>query len=67
MHGFLDVVVGSVIGALIALAEFYYGPPLDAYMHSSSWVAVLIAALVVIVLVRIHPEPVDDCPCFDDS
>jgi dihydrosphingosine 1-phosphate phosphatase len=67
MHGFIDVVVGSVLGATISLIEFYYGPPLDQYMHSSSWVAPLIAALVVIVLVRVHPEPVDDCPCFDDS
>ncbi|KAI3538482.1 PAP2 superfamily protein [Colletotrichum abscissum] len=67
MHGFIDVIVGSVLGAAISLVEFHYGPPLDAYMHSSSWWAPVIAALVVIVLVRIHPEPADDCPCFDDS
>ncbi|KAF4452494.1 hypothetical protein F53441_4699 [Fusarium austroafricanum] len=67
MHGFLDVIVGSIMGAAISLLEFYYGPPLDEYMHSSSWVAPLVAALIILVLVRIHPEPADDCPCYDDS
>jgi dihydrosphingosine 1-phosphate phosphatase len=67
MHGFLDVVIGSIFGAVISIFEFYYGPPLDAYMHSSSWWAPVIAGIVIVVLVRIHPEPADDCPCFDDS
>jgi dihydrosphingosine 1-phosphate phosphatase len=67
MHGFVDVFLGSTIGAIISLVEFYYGPALDAFMHGSSWVAPAIAALIIIVLVRIHPEPADDCPCFDDS
>lgn len=67
MHGFLDVIVGSIIGAGLGLLEFYYGPSFDAYMHSSSWVAPFVAGLVVIAMVRIHPEPADDCPCFDDS
>ncbi|KAM5362983.1 hypothetical protein ACJZ2D_012257 [Fusarium nematophilum] len=67
MHGFLDVIVGSIMGAAISLIEFYYGPPLDEYMHSSSWAAPLVAGIIILVLVRIHPEPADDCPCFDDS
>jgi dihydrosphingosine 1-phosphate phosphatase len=67
MHGFLDVIIGSIMGAGISLIEFYYGPPLDAYMHASPWYAPSIAALIIIVLVRIHPEPADDCPCVDDS
>ena len=67
MHGFMDVIVGSVMGAVIGWLEFVYGPPLDEYMHSSSWAAPALAAVIVIILVRIHPEPADDCPCFDDS
>lgn len=67
MHGFSDVIVGSVVGAAIGLVEFYHGPSFDAYMHSSSWIAPVIAGLIVIIFVRIHPEPADDCPCFDDS
>lgn len=67
MHGFLDVIIGSILGVGISLVEFYYGPALDAYMHTCTWVAPAIAGIVIIILVRIHPEPADDCPCFDDS
>lgn len=67
MHGFADVIVGSVLGALISLVEFYYAPLFEASLHASGWAAPLTVAVIVIILVRIHPEPVDDCPCFDDS
>lgn len=67
MHGFADVIVGSVLGAIISLIEFYYAPIFETSLHASGWAAPLTVALIVIILVRIHPEPVDDCPCFDDS
>ncbi|KAH8883416.1 PAP2-domain-containing protein [Thozetella sp. PMI_491] len=67
MHGFLDVIFGSLLGAVISLVEFYYAPLLEDWMQSSLWGYPLIVALLIIVLVRIHPEPADDCPCFDDS
>ncbi|KLU81020.1 long-chain base protein 3 [Magnaporthiopsis poae ATCC 64411] len=46
MHGFLDVIVGSAMGAVISFVEFYCGPILVATMHESSWRAPLIVALV---------------------
>lgn len=67
MHGFLDVIIGSILGTVISLLEFSLGPPLDEYMHTSSWWAPVLAGIVIVILVRIHPEPADDCPCFDDS
>ncbi|KAK1834573.1 hypothetical protein QBC39DRAFT_18746 [Podospora conica] len=67
MHGFFDVVIGSLLGVLIGVLEFYYAPIIEATMNSSSYLAPLTVALIVFVLVRIHPEPADDCPCFDDS
>lgn len=67
MHGFLDVIVGSAMGAAISLVEFYYGPPFNTYLHASGWFAPFLLGLTIIILVRVHPEPVDDCPCFDDS
>lgn len=67
MHGFLDVIVGSIIGAGISVIECVYGADIDRYMYSSSWLAPATLALIIIVLIRIHPEPADDCPCFDDS
>ncbi|KAI1364933.1 PAP2-domain-containing protein [Xylaria arbuscula] len=67
MHGFVDVVIGSIMGAVITLVEFHYGPPLDLYFQQNDWATILAAVLTIIVLVRVHPEPADDCPCFDDS
>ena len=67
MHGFLDVIVGSVLGAAISVVQYGYGELLDNYVHSGSLKNILIIVLIILVLVRIHPEPADDCPCFDDS
>jgi membrane-associated phospholipid phosphatase len=67
MHGFVDVILGSIIGAVISIIECVYGPGIDEFLHSSSWLAPASVALVIIILIRIHPEPADDCPCFDDS
>jgi hypothetical protein len=67
MHGFFDVIVGSIIGAIISFVECIYGPEIDTFLYRSSWMAPATVALVIIILIRIHPEPADDCPCFDDS
>ncbi|KAK2627990.1 hypothetical protein QTJ16_002636 [Diplocarpon rosae] len=67
MHGFIDVIVGSIMGAGISAIECMYGAEIDRTLHSSSWAAPALVALAIFCLIRIHPEPADDCPCFDDS
>ena len=67
MHGFFDVCVGATIGALLSIIECTYGEGFDRFIYTGSIQAPLIVLLVILVLVRIHPEPADDCPCFDDS
>ncbi|KAJ6144710.1 Dihydrosphingosine 1-phosphate phosphatase [Penicillium chermesinum] len=67
MHGMLDVVIGCILGALIGLAQYLLGPAFDDYLLYTSWKGVIWVPVVILVLVRIHPEPADDCPCFDDS
>jgi hypothetical protein len=67
MHGFIDVLIGSLMGAAFSIIECVYGPAIDSYLHNSTWRAPFLVAVVIIILVRIHPEPADDCPCFDDS
>ena len=67
MHGFFDVIIGSIIGAFISIIECVYGSSINKYLYSSSWVAPATVAVVIIILIRVHPEPADDCPCFDDS
>lgn len=67
MHGFFDVIIGSALGALLAMMQCLYGQDLDEYMFHGSTMAPIVVLLVILVLVRAHPEPADDCPCFDDS
>lgn len=67
MHGFLDVLVGSFLGAIIGILQVIYEQTLDEYVFNPDYTYVSILILVMLVLVRIHPEPADDCPCFDDT
>ncbi|KAF2651474.1 sphingosine-1-phosphate phosphohydrolase [Lophiostoma macrostomum CBS 122681] len=67
MHGFLDCILGSLLGAVLAVAQLTYGDWLDYWITSGVFMNPLVLTLIILVLVRIHPEPADDCPCFDDS
>jgi len=67
MHGFFDVVIGSLLGAMISVLQFMFIEDLDNLIQDGSVKALSIVILIICVLVRIHPEPADDCPCFDDS
>ena len=67
MHGFADVVIGGALGALLSVIQCLYGEDMDRYLYSASALGPFLVILSICFLVRIHPEPVDDCPCFDDS
>ncbi|KAF2813163.1 PAP2-domain-containing protein [Mytilinidion resinicola] len=67
MHGFFDVILGSLLGAGLSVIQILYGDAFDNWICQGSYTHPLIATLIILVLVRIHPEPADDCPCFDDS
>ncbi|OJJ80423.1 PAP2 domain protein [Aspergillus glaucus CBS 516.65] len=67
MHGFFDVIIGCLLGALIGFIQFAYEPFFEESLASATGLQVLLLVLVILALVRIHPEPADDCPCFDDS
>ncbi len=67
MHGFFDVVVGAILGAVLSVIQCLYGETFDDFMYRGSTMAPLLVISVILILVRIHPEPADNCPCFDDS
>jgi hypothetical protein len=67
MHGFFDVIIGSILGAILSIIQVYGVEHFDNFVHVGSYKALSVVILVILVLVRIHPEPADDCPCFDDS
>jgi dihydrosphingosine 1-phosphate phosphatase len=67
MHGFFDVIFGTALGAIIAFLQCRYGDAFDQYIFEGDVQRLVIATLIILVLVRIHPEPADNCPCYDDS
>lgn len=67
MHGFFDVFVGAFLGAILSVIQCLYGDAFDNFIYNGSLKAPAIVVVVILFLVRIHPEPADDCPCFDDS
>jgi hypothetical protein len=66
MHGFFDVIIGSLLGWGLAVVQLTYGEWFDHWVCSNIS-NTLVVSLIVLALVRINPEPADDCPCFDDS
>lgn len=67
MHGFFDVIFGAALGAVIAWLRIAYGASFDEWILADTWLRPGVIVLGLIVAVRIHPEPADNCPCFDDS
>ena len=67
MHGFFDVTIGAMIGTVLSFIEYFFVDNFNAFIEAGSSKALFITILFILVSVRIHPEPADDCPCFDDS
>ena len=66
MHGFLDIIGGLLIGSGLWWFRLVYGNAMDSIVLSSSYHALWVIP-IALILIRIHPEPADDCPCFDDG
>lgn len=75
MHGFFDILTGSLIGSSMFVFRHFWGHAYDQWLlHStrnSTWAGIFATVWLIILghlyLIHIYPEPVDDCPCFDDS
>lgn len=67
MHGFSDIVVGAALGAFIAWVRVAFGEMFDLWMIEGSWSHPAITVVIIAFAIRFHPEPADECPCFDDS
>ncbi|KAF9437905.1 hypothetical protein BGZ76_010616 [Entomortierella beljakovae] len=66
MHSITDCVGGVIIGASIWAVQWTFRDSLEYYMTNPSWIVPILVIASGILLVSIIPDPVDDCPCFDD-
>lgn len=73
MHGFMDIGTGAVIGVVLFLFRRFFGEAYDNALFNY-WphlpAGMLATGLAIVFghlfLIHIFPEPVDDCPCFED-
>lgn len=67
MHSATDCVVGVALGAGIWGAYVMVCDTIERLLSSSSWTVPCTVVPVCLLLVHFHPQPVDDCPCFEDA
>ncbi|KWU42431.1 hypothetical protein RHOSPDRAFT_36041 [Rhodotorula sp. JG-1b] len=67
MHSIIDVAAGSTIGSLLWLTYHLYSDKMDALIMHSRWTGTLVTIPTLLLLVTVHPEPVEECPCFEDA
>ncbi|KAF9100424.1 hypothetical protein BGX27_000411 [Mortierella sp. AM989] len=66
MHSITDCIGGTLIGVLIWAVHWTFREGFEHYATSSIWWVPVFVIATGIFLVSIMPDPVDDCPCFDD-
>eukprot|EP00002_Diphylleia_rotans_P028974 TRINITY_DN585_c0_g8_i1.p1 TRINITY_DN585_c0_g8~~TRINITY_DN585_c0_g8_i1.p1 ORF type:complete len:392 (+),score=60.16 TRINITY_DN585_c0_g8_i1:52-1227(+) len=68
VHSLADVIAGYIVAAILLFVWFGLGIS-RVYLTwiSSSDHVISIGLAVIILLLCISPEPVDPCPCFEDS
>ncbi|KAI0088976.1 PAP2 superfamily-domain-containing protein [Irpex rosettiformis] len=67
MHSFTDCTVGVLIGASIWGLHVLVGDIVDSWLKTAGWIVPATVIPSVLLMVHRHPEPVDDCPCFEDA
>lgn len=63
MHGFLDVMVGILLGFVSHFARLLI---VNYFNVLNSWDNIALTVMAV-AAISACPQPVDNCPCFDDS
>ncbi|KAI0777323.1 PAP2-domain-containing protein [Trametes elegans] len=67
MHSFTDCFAGMAVGASIWAIHIYVGEAVDVWARTSGWIVPAVIVPLCLYLVHRHPQPVDDCPCFEDA
>ncbi|TFY53347.1 hypothetical protein EVJ58_g9506 [Rhodofomes roseus] len=67
MHSFTDCVCGFVLGTGIWAIHLFYSDALHVWIRDSDWIVPAVTIPVSLLMVHKHPQPVDDCPCFEDA
>lgn len=67
MHSIMDCFAGSVLGAGLTLIQWYGAEHWERFLGIQGWTVPAILIPACLFMVYVHPEPLDDCPCFEDA
>jgi dihydrosphingosine 1-phosphate phosphatase len=67
MHSFTDCVVGVLLGTGIWAFHFFAQDLIKQVVTTGNWTVPVTTILLGLIMVHKHPQPVDDCPCFEDA
>ncbi|KAF8580179.1 hypothetical protein K439DRAFT_1357631 [Ramaria rubella] len=67
MHSIRDCVAGVSIGAALWAPYWVLEDAIEDWLSAAGWSVPVTLIPLVILMINQHPQPVDDCPCFEDS
>ncbi|PWN43519.1 PAP2-domain-containing protein [Ceraceosorus guamensis] len=67
MHSLMDCVAGSLLGAGISWVQWHFMDAIERFYILEGWTVPLVSIPATLLMVSIHPQPLDDCPCFEDA
>jgi membrane-associated phospholipid phosphatase len=67
MHSFIDCAVGILLGAVSWAMQYLFLDTVDTWVATSGWIVPSTIVPICLLMVNQHPQPVDDCPCFEDA
>lgn len=67
MHGFLDIISGSICGAVCFSVRMWLRHIFKDFHSSEYFWFPIISVISGLLLLYKHVKPIDDCPCFVDS
>ncbi|EKM56390.1 uncharacterized protein PHACADRAFT_253476 [Phanerochaete carnosa HHB-10118-sp] len=67
MHSFADCAFGVFLGSAIWGLYALIGDILNEWLRTPGWSVPVVVISTGLFLVHRHPEPVEDCPCFEDA
>lgn len=67
MHSIQDVICGWMVGVFAWTIHQMFGEMVERWATSAQGSVPLVLMMAGLVLTAAHPQPVEDCPCFEDS
>ncbi|CAG8481443.1 12933_t:CDS:10 [Ambispora gerdemannii] len=64
--GMHSITGGTIMGAFLWWFQWNWQSDIDAFILSDSWFVPMAILSATVLLIYIFPEPVDNCPCFED-